>query len=439
MIEAAQKTSEVLIERRKKVVANGVSMMFDSTVVEARDGILINADGEEVIDFVGGIGVINSGHCPPPVVAAIAEQATKYIHTCFQIATYEPYVELSEKLVDLFPHGDNTKVMITGSGAESVENAIKIARQATGRRAVLCYTGAFHGRTNLTMALTSKIAYKKGCGPFAPETYRIPFPNYFRYGDGLTPDQFADREIARLREAMLNVVNEENLAAIIIELVQGEGGFYVAPQRYVEELRRLCDEKGICLIFDEVQTGFGRTSKWAAYHHYGVTPDISTWAKSMGAGMPIGCVIGKAHVMDAAAPGTVGGTYPGNPVACAAALANIKYMEEIDINAKADHVASITWGRFKEMQKKCPLIGDVRGLGAMIAFELIEDGNPRKPAADITSKLIKACYDRGLLILKAGTHGNIIRILSPLTISDEHLNKGLNIIEEELMKLYKSL
>ena len=439
MIATEQKTSEVLIERRKKVVANGVSMMFDSTVIEAEGGVLINADGEEVIDFVGGIGVINSGHCPQPVVDAIAEQSAKYIHTCFQIATYEPYVELAEKLVDLFPHGDNTKVMITGSGAESVENAIKIARQATGRRAVLCYTGAFHGRTNLTMALTSRIAYKKGCGPFAPETYRIPFPNYFRYGDGLTPDQFADREIARLREAMLNVVNEENLAAIIIELVQGEGGFYVAPQRYVEELRRLCDEKGICLIFDEVQTGFGRTSKWAASHHYGVTPDLSTWAKSMGAGMPIGCVIGKAHVMDAAAPGTVGGTYPGNPVACAAALANIKYMEEIDINAKAEHVANITWTRFQELQKKCPLIGDVRGLGAMIAFELIEDSNPRKPAADITAKLIKACYDRGLLILKAGTHGNIIRILSPLTISDKHLNKGLNIIEEELMKLYKSL
>lgn len=439
MIAAEQKTSEVLIERRKKVVANGVSMMFDSTVIEAKDGVLINANGEEVIDFVGGIGVINSGHCPPPVVQAIKEQSEKYIHTCFQIATYEPYVALSEKLVELFPHGENTKVMVTGSGAESVENAIKIARQATGRRAVLCYTGAFHGRTNLTMALTSKIAYKKGCGPFAPETYRIPYPNYYRYGDGLTPDQFADREIARLREAMLNVVNEENLAAIIIELVQGEGGFYVAPQRYVEELRKLCDEKGICLIFDEVQTGFGRTSKWAAYQHYGVTPDLSTWAKSMGAGMPIGCVIGKAHVMDTAAPGTIGGTYPGNPVACAAALANIKYMEEIDINAKAAHVAAITWSRFQDLQKRCPLIGDVRGLGAMVAFELVEDGNPRKPAAELTSKLIKACYDRGLLILKAGTFGNIIRILSPLTISDAHLDKGLTIIEEELLKLYKSL
>ena len=436
MIEVEKKASEALIERRKSVVANGISMFFDSTVETAENGVMINADGEEVIDFVGGIGVCNSGHCPQPVIDAITEQSKKLIHSCFQIATYEPYVALSEKLVELFPHGDNTKVMITGSGAESVENAIKIARQATKRRAVLCFTGAFHGRTNLTMALTSKISYKKGCGPFAPETYRIPYPNYFRYGDGLTPDQFADREIARLREAMLNVVNEENLAAIIIELVQGEGGFYVAPQRYVEELRKLCDEKGICLIFDEVQTGFGRTSKWAAYQHYGVTPDISTWAKSMGAGMPIGCVIGKAHVMDAAAPGTIGGTYPGNPVACAAALANIRYMEEIDINAKAQHVAEITWNRFIDLQKRCPAIGDVRGLGAMIAFELVEDRNPRKPASELTAKLIKACYDRRLVILKAGTYGNIIRILSPLTISDEHLNKGLDILEEELLRLY---
>ncbi|MCB0737554.1 MAG: aspartate aminotransferase family protein [Bacteroidetes bacterium] len=429
------KKSELLIERRKKVVANGISMFYNSTVETAKDGVLYNVDGEEVIDFVGGIGVINSGHCPQPVIDAIVEQSQKLIHSCFQIATYEPYVALAEKLTELLPHGDNTKVMITGSGAESVENAIKIARQATKRRSVLCFTGAFHGRTNMTMALTSKIAYKKGCGPFAPEIYRIQYPNYYRYGDGLTPDQFADREIARLREAMLNVVNEENLAAIIIELVQGEGGFYVAPQRYVEELRALCDEKGICLIFDEVQTGFGRTGKWGAYQHYGVTPDLSTWAKSMGAGMPIGCVIGKAHVMDMAAPGTIGGTYPGNPVACAAALANIKYMEEIDINAISNQVAEVCWNRFNEMKRKCSAIGDVRGIGAMIAFELVHDHNPRKPNAELTEKLIRACYERNLIILKAGTHSNIIRILSPLTISMEKLNKGLDIIEEELLRL----
>lgn len=431
------KKSELLINRRKDVVPNGVSMFFDSTVERAKNGVIYNVNGEEVIDFIGGIGVANSGHCPQPVIDAIVAQSSKYLHTCFQIATYEPYVALAEKLADMFPHGDHTKVMLTSSGNESVENAVKIARQATKRRAILCYTGAFHGRTNLTMALTSKIAYKKGCGPFAPEIYRIQYPNYYRYGDGLTQDQFAEREIARLREAMLNMVNEENLAAIIIELVQGEGGFYVAPQRYVEELRNLCDEKGISLIFDEVQTGFGRTGKYAAYEHYGVIPDISTWAKSLGAGMPIGCVIGKAHVMDAAAPGTIGGTYPGNPVACAAALANLQYMEDIDINARANHVAQICWAKFMDIQKKCPqVVGDVRGLGAMIAFELVHDGNPRKPNAELTSKLIKACYDRGLLILKAGTYGNIIRILSPLTIDDEHLLKGLNIIEEEMLKLY---
>ncbi|MGB0430451.1 MAG: aspartate aminotransferase family protein [Bacteroidia bacterium] len=435
MIELEKKASEDLIERRKKAVPNGISMNFDSTAVSAKDGIITNANGEQMIDFVGGFGVVNSGHCPQPVIDAITQQSQKMIHACFQVATYEPYVALSEKLAELFPHGDQTKVMITGSGSESVENAIKIARQATKRRAVLCFTGAFHGRTNLAMALTSKIAYKKGCGPFAPEVYRITYPNFYRYGDGLTPDQFANREIAKLREAMLNVVNEENLAAIIIELVQGDGGFYFAPKRYVEELRKLCDEKGICLIFDEVQTGFGRTAEWGAYQHYGVVPDISTWAKSMGAGMPIGCVIGKASVMDAAAPGTIGGTFAGNPVACAAALANINYMQQIDINARAKHIGEITKSRFQDIMKKCASIGDVRGLGAMVAFELVEDNNPRKPATELTNQLVKACFDRNLLITKAGTHGNIIRMLSPLTISDAHLIKGLDIIEEELLSL----
>lgn len=428
--------SEALIERRKKVVPNGISMLYNSTAKSAKNGVIINEDGQEMIDFAGGIGVINSGHCPEPVLEAINTQAANLIHSCFQVATYEPYVALAEKLVDLFPHGDHTKVMITGSGAESVENAVKIARQATGRKGILCFTGAFHGRTNLTMALTSKVSYKHGSGASSADIYRLPYPNYYRYGDGLSEAAFVERELGRFKEALLNTVSADDLAAVLIEPVQGEGGFYPAPKAYLQGLRELCTEHGILLICDEVQTGFGRTARWAAYEHYDILPDISTWAKSMGAGLPIGCVIGRAEIMDKAVVGTIGGTYPGNPVACAGALANIKYMEQLDINAKGKEVGEVIRQRFEAMQAKCPAVGDVRGIGAMLAFELVKDNDPKKPDAELCGALVKACLDRGLIIISAGTHKNIIRILSPLTIDKEHLNKGLDIIEEELLRLY---
>ena len=333
------KKTEALIERRKAVVARGVSVFVASSSVEGHDATIIDADGNELIDFGGGIGVVNAGHCPAPVVKAIQDQAARLIHSSFNISTYELYLELCEKLVSLFPHGSDTKVMLTNTGAESVENAIKIARQATKRSAVLCFSDAFHGRTMMAMTLTSKIDYKINCGPFAPEVYRMPFPNYYHEGKGMSEDDFVEQELQKLHDATHTLVDPNNVAAVIIELVQGEGGFNVAPQKYVEGLREFCDKFGIMLIFDEVQSGFCRTGKWAAYEHYGVTPDISTWAKSMGSGMPIGAVIGKAEVMDGAAVGTIGGTYPGNPVCCAAAVATIKYMEEIDLNNKANEIS----------------------------------------------------------------------------------------------------
>lgn len=414
---------------------NGVGVFNPATAVSAQNALVTDADGRELIDFAGGIGVQNSGHCPEPVVAAIREQAGRLIHTCFNVATYDLYMELAEELISLFPHGERTKVMLTTTGAESVENAVKIARQHTGRSAIVAFTDGFHGRSMMAMTLTSKVSYKQGCGPFAPEVYHLQYPNYNRYHDGLTPEQFVQRETARLRESLINRVDPKNVAAVIIELVQGEGGFVVAPEAYVRELRKICDEFGILLIIDEVQSGFGRTAKWAAYQHYGITPDLSTWAKSMGAGMPIGCVMGRADIMDSALPGTIGGTYLGNPVCAAAALANIRYMKQIDINAKARHVGEMVRMRFEDMKTRIGAIGDIRGLGAMLAFSLVKNTPGREPDADLTKKLVHACLDRGLILISAGVHGNVIRVLSPLTISDEHLRRGLDIVEQELARL----
>jgi len=427
--------AEELIARRKNVVPRGVGIFNPATVSSAKEAVMIDANGNELIDFAGGIGVLNAGHCPEPVVRAIQEQAAKLVHACFHVATYEPYVELAEELATLFPHGDNTKVMLTNTGAESVENAIKIARQATKRQAVICFTGAFHGRTMMAMSLTSKVAYKTDCGPFAPEVYRFPFPNLYKNSNGLSEEAFCQKELYNFRKALSNTVAPQNVAAVIIEPVQGEGGFHVVPKAYLQGLRDICDEFGILLIIDEVQSGFARTGKWAAYQHFGVTPDLSTWAKSMGSGMPIGCVIGKQEIMDAAAPGTIGGTYLGNPVSCAAALATIQYMKEHDLNNRALEIGEIVTERFKSMQAKCEAIGNVRGLGAMNAMELVKNNDPKQPNSELTAQLVKSCFERGLVILSAGTFKNVIRILSPLVITDEQLNKGLDIIEEELLKL----
>lgn len=430
------KKTQSLLKRRSAVVADGIGVFCPTSIVEAKDGIITDADGNRLIDFAGGIGVVNAGHCPEPVVKAIQEQAAKFLHACFHVSTYEVYIALCEKLAHLFPHGEATKVMLTNTGAEAVENAIKIARQATKRSAVVCFTEAFHGRSMMAMTLTSKINYKLNCGPFAPEVYRLPFPDYYHYGNGLTEDEFMDQELQRLENATHSMVSPEEIAAIIIELVQGEGGFNVAPKKYVEGLRKFCDKYNIVLIFDEVQSGFCRTGKWAAYQHYNITPDISTWAKSMGSGMPIGSVIGKKEVMDAAVPGTIGGTYLGNPVCCAASLATIEYMEQENLNQQAIEISKIVANRFLGMKEKFACIGDVRGLGAMQAVEFVRNNDPLQPDSALVTALINACLQRGLLLINAGTYKNVIRVLSPLMISHATLNEGLDIIEEELDRIY---
>lgn len=436
MTEELTKSQE-LISRRKAAVPNGVGMFNTATAIKAEGALITDADGRELIDFAGGIGVVNAGHCPPPVVKAIQEQAAKFLHVSFNVASYEPYIALCEKLNALLPHDGPTKTLLVSTGAEAVENAIKIARQATKRQGVLCFTDAFHGRTLMAMTLTSKVGYKPDCGPFAPEVYRTPFPNFYRYGAGRSEAEFVKDELHRLNELTHDTVAPEHLAAVIVEPVQGEGGFNVIPKDYLKGLRKFCDKHGIMLILDEIQSGFGRTGAWSAFEQLGVVPDISTWAKSLGSGMPIAAVVGRAEVMDAAGPSSIGGTYIGNPVSCAAALATIQYMEEIDINAKGRHVGEVIRKRFEKMKAKHACIGDVRGLGAMMAMEFVKNNDPQQPDADTCSKLMAACAKRNLVVINAGTEKNNIRVLCPLVISDDLLNKGLDIMEEELDKICK--
>lgn len=433
MIKQKSQAHEI-IERRKNIVANGVGIFNTATVKEAKGAIITDVDGVEHIDFAGGIGVVNAGHCPEPVVEAIREQAGKYLHTSFNVVTYEPYIKLCEVMADILPHGKKTKAMLVSTGAEAVENAIKIARQATKRPAVLCFSEAFHGRTMMAMSLTSKISYKSGSGPFSPEVYRLPFPNFYKYGGTQDMDDFVESELNRLRESTHSMVDVKSVAAIIIEPIQGEGGFNPVPQKYLEGLRKFCDEHGIMLIMDEIQSGFCRTGHWASWQHYGVQPDISTYAKSMGSGLPIAAVLGRAEVMDAAAPGTIGGTYIGSPISCVAALATIQYMKDINLNQRANEVGKIVRDRLEKLQKEFPEIGDVRGVGAMIAMELVKDNDRGKPNSELCDKIVKGCAEDNLILLSAGTFKNVIRILSPLVITDEQLHQGLNIIEKHVRK-----
>lgn len=429
-----QTKSEELLKRRQNIVANGVGVFNTATVQHAKGAIITDVDGRELIDFAGGIGVVNAGHCPEPVVEAIREQAGKYLHTSFNVVTYEPYIKLCEELAEILPHGEKTKAMLISTGAEAVENAIKIARQATKRPAILCFTEAYHGRTLMAMSLTSKVNYKFSSGPFAPEVYRIPFPNFYKYHGTQEMDEFVETELNRLHESAHSMVDINSVAAIIIEPIQGEGGFNPVPQKYLEGLRSFCDEHGVLLIMDEIQSGFCRTGHWASWQHYKVEPDLSTYAKSMGSGLPIAAVLGKAEIMDAAGPGTIGGTYIGSPVCCAAALATIQLMKDLDLNNRALEIGNIVTERMEYLQKEFPEIGDVRGIGAMIGIEFVKDNNPGKPNAELCDKIVKGCAAEGLILISAGTFKNVIRILSPLVITDEQLNEGLDILEGQIRK-----
>lgn len=423
--------SRALMERRHKSVTSGVGIATPMFVQEAKGALLTDVDGNTFIDFGGGIGVLNVGHTNARVVEAVKEQADRFLHTCFYVTEYEPYIELAEKLNALVPGDFEKRSMFINSGAEAVENAVKIARAYTGRPAVIAFENAFHGRTMLGMSLTSKTnPYKKSFGPFVPEIYRVPAPYPYRCPAGKDCSGGCQGDcFGAIEKAFVSYVDPGSVAAIIVEPVSGEGGFIPFPDFYLRQLRELCDEHGIVLIVDEVQTGFGRTGKMFAIEHSGVIPDIVTTAKSMGGGMPIGGVTGKAEIMDAVHVGGLGTTYGGNPLACVAALAVIEAFEEDDILGKANALGERVMGAMREIQDKHPdFVGDVRGRGAMAAMELVKDAGSREPDKERTGKVVEAALQEGLLLLTAGQFGNVIRTLMPLNISDDELEEGLKIL-----------
>ena len=428
--------SRALLARRSKAVPRGVPAVTPIAVVHADGAVLTDADGNRLIDFGGGIGVVNTGHRHPGVVQAVREQLDHFAHVCFPVSTYEPYVELAERLNRVTPGSHEKRTFFVNSGAEAVENAVKVARFFTGRQAVICFEHGFHGRTNLAMALTSKVMpYKKGFGPFAPEVYRIPFPYCYRCGEaGRVPSgrvvsgEAVDCCMAsrgRLEQIFAGTVDPDSVAAIIMELELGEGGFVPAPREYVDELVAFARDHGILFIADEIQTGFGRTGKLFASEHFGLVPDIIITAKSLAGGLPLAAVTGRADVLDAPHVGGLGGTYGGNPLACAAALAVLDAMETERIPARAQRTGDRIKARFREWADQYPYIGDVRGLGAMVAMELVTDRQTRAPDKALTGRVVAGALTRGLLLLSAGTYGNVIRVLAPLTADDSVIDEGL--------------
>src|SRR5436305_7420141 len=393
--------SRELLARRQQFVARGVASTMNVFAAKADGAIIEDVDGNRYIDFAGGIGTMNIGHSRPEVTRAIAEQAAKFTHTCFSVMMYEPYVALAERLVKLTPGEFPKKAIFFNSGAEAVENAVKIARWATGRPAVIVFDNAYHGRTLMTMTMTSKVKpYKYRFGPYAPEVYRAPFP--YPYRMNMTAEQSIDFCIQELERMFSGEVAPDQVAAIIVEPVQGEGGFMVSPPGFLRALKEVCEKHNILFVADEIQSGFCRTGRMFAVEHDGVEPDLMIIAKSMGAGMPISGVIGRAEIMDAPPPGTLGGTYSGNPVACAAALAVLDLFEKDDYAARSREIGHIITDRFLSLQEHYSLIGDVRGLGGMAARELVKDRSTKEPDAHAASDVLAAAHRRGVGLIQAG-------------------------------------
>jgi 4-aminobutyrate aminotransferase / (S)-3-amino-2-methylpropionate transaminase / 5-aminovalerate transaminase len=425
--------SEALLARRARAVPRGVPAVTPIAIAHAEGAILIDVDGNRLIDFAGGIGVVNVGHRHPDVLAAVRLQLDRFTHVCFPVSTYEPYVALAERLNAITPGGHAKRTFFVNSGAEAVENAVKAARAFTRRQAVVCFEHGFHGRTYLAMALTAKVMpYKAGFGPFAPEVYRIPFPYCYRCDRGRDAGRCCQADLARLERTFAGLVDPKSVAAVIMELELGEGGFVPAPVEYVRALRHWCEDHGILFIADEIQTGFGRTGALFACEHYGLVPDLLTTAKSLAGGLPLAAVTGRADVLDAAQVGGLGGTYGGNPLACAAALAVLDALEREDIPAAGRHVGAVVRARFDEWAARYECVGDVRGLGAMVALELVTDRATKTPARELTGRLLSEALRRGLVLLSAGTYGNVVRVLVPLTVEEAVLREGLDVMEQAL-------
>jgi 4-aminobutyrate aminotransferase / (S)-3-amino-2-methylpropionate transaminase / 5-aminovalerate transaminase len=415
-----------ILERERAAVAGPLLVHAPIVVQEARGATITDVDGNTFLDFVGGVGVMNVGHNHPRVVEAIQEQSERFLHTDYTVVPYEGYVELAERLAAIAPIAGGVRAAFFNAGTEAVENAVKLARLATGRPGVIVFDGAFHGRTLLALTMTSRThPYKKGLGPFAPEVYRAPFPNAYRGPDTKTA-------LAALERMLTTHVSPESVAAVVFEPEQGEGGFVPAPASFVRGLRDLCDRYGIVLVADEVQTGFGRTGRMFAMEHFDVEPDLLVVAKSLAGGLPLSGVIGRAEIVNAAHDGAIGGTFIGNPVALAAALAVLDVFEAEELVARSVTIGAAIHARMLGWQRRWAKIGDVRGLGSMLAIELVSDPGERTPAPELATAVVDEALRRGLLLLKAGVHGNCIRVLCPLTIAAAELEEGLAAWEDAL-------
>ena len=419
-------TNSELMQRRQAAVAQGAANIHGIFADRAENAELWDVEGKRYIDFAGGIGVLNTGHRHAKVMAAVEAQMKRFTHTCFHVAPYEPYVALAERLNAAAPGSFDKKTLLVNSGAEAVENAIKVARAYTKRTAVVAFSGGFHGRTLLALGLTGKVdPYKRGFGPMPGEIYHVPFPVPLHGVE-------AEDSLNALHTLVKTDLEAERIAAVIIEPVQGEGGFYIAPPDFLRALRSFCDDHGIMLISDEVQAGNARTGKIFAIEHSGVVPDLITTAKSLAGGFPLAAVIGRAEVMDAVGPGGLGGTYGGNPLACAASIAVLDVIEEENLLERSLKLGDHMQSRFKRMAQRLACIGEVRGLGAMVAIELFRDKSRAQPAADLTKAVVSQAAERGLILLSCGTYGNVIRVLVPLTATDAQVDEGLDIIEQSL-------
>ena len=430
--------SKALSERRSKAVPRGLSHATPIYVAKTEGAILEDVDGNRYIDLAGGIGCLNTGHRAPGVLTAIERQLDKFLHTCVQVTPYECYVRLAERLNEITPGKFPKKTLFVNTGAEAVENAVKIARAATGRPGIIAFEDAFHGRTMMALSLTSKThPYKAGFQPFPGEVYRIPFAYCYRCSYSLTYPS-CDLYCARhLEDTFKRVVAAEGVAAVIAEPILGEGGFVAPPLDYFRTLVDICHKHGVLFIADEVQSGFGRTGALFASERYGIEPDILVTAKSIGGGLPLGAITGRAEIMDAPGPGGLGGTFAGNPVACEAALAVLDMFEQQDLNARAQSLGDHFQKRAREWQKRWPLIGEVRGLGAMQAVELVQSQDKREPASEETKQVTQYCYEHGVITISAGSYGNVIRLLMPLVITDAQMDEALDVLEGAFKAVYE--
>lgn len=428
------KAKEILNRRNKAIPQALCGSTYPICIAKGEGAILEDVDGNRFLDWIGGVGVLNIGYSEPEVVEAVKNQAEKYFHGIFNVYVHEGYVKLAEMFNEVLPcRGEKMKTYFANSGAEADENAIKIAKAYTGRNNIICFSGAFHGRTNLTMALTAKKAYALGMGPFPSGIYRAEFPYLYRAPKGYTEQEAIQYYIGKLMKLFDEGTPASDVAAIIIEPLQGEGGFIPAPIEFVKKLRKICDDNGIMLIADEVQCGNCRTGKYFASEYWkeaGVAPDIIATAKSMGAGVPISAITARAEVMDAAPAGTIGGTYCGNPLACASAIKTMEIMKEKNYSEKAMYIGEYVTKAFEEMKSKYAVIGDVRGLGAMIGVEFVKDKETKEPNPEFVSLMIKSALQKGLMLENAGSAGNVIRFLAPLCMTDDQMDAGLKIFEE---------